>query len=315
MSHVVALSPPNRMRINHYDTEKYHISCATRITEETPDTRHWLAIEERMKHDLTKYAVFKGVLEKEKQVVVKLGPSVLQQEYILGETLAALNIPTFLRHLCVFDCLDNKQELFNKVTIPSHLCKKTGDPIHILVMPFIRGLPAIDCAWTRSNVSDLVLVFKHVVISLFTAFHRFGFIHGDLHPGNVLLQPIEKDIPIKYSLFGELEAHRYLPVIMDYDMSTLRTTNPVMIYNDLHKYIKNVSANITDIRLNDTDVLNLLEDLQLHSTFPTMDVCQSICNAINKVTVKFVLSELPKPNFTKSLWTRKTRTKTRKHTH
>jgi tRNA A-37 threonylcarbamoyl transferase component Bud32 len=293
MSHVVALSPPNRTRINHHDTEKYHISCATRITEETPDTRHWLAIEERMKHDLTKYAVFKGVLEKEKQVVIKLGPSVLQQEYILGETLAALNLPTFLRHLCVFDCFDNKQELFNKLSIPSHLCKKTDDPIHILVMPFIQGLPAIDCAWTRSNVSDLVLAFKHVVISLFAAFHHFGFIHGDLHPGNVLLHPIKKDIPINYSLYGELEAHGYLPVIMDYDMSTLRTTNPVMIYNDLHKYIKNVSANITDIRLNDTDVLNLLEDLQLHSTFPTMDVCQSICNAINKVTVKFVLSELP----------------------
>lgn len=310
MSHVITLSPPNRNRVNHHDTEKYHISCASRITEETPDTRHWLAIEERMKHDVSKYTVFKGVLEKETQIVIKLGPSVLQQEYLIGETLAALELPTFLRHTCIFDCLDNKQELYNKRAIPSHLCKKTGDPIHILVMPFLQGRPAIDYEWSRSNVPDLVLVFKHIVLSLFAAFHRFGFLHGDLHPGNVLLQSIEKDIPIKYSLFGELEAHGYLPIIMDYDMSTLRTTNPYMIYNDLHKYIKNVSANITDIRLNDTDVLNLLEDLQQRSMFPTVEICRSICDLIDHMTIKFVLSELPKPNFTTSLWAR---TKTRKH--
>jgi len=317
MSYVVSLSPPNRNRVNHHNTEKHHISCTDRITEETPDTRYWLTIEERMKHDTSKYAIFKGLLEKDKEVIIKLGPSVLQQEYLIGETLATLELPTFLRHTCIFDCLDDRQELFNKHIVPPFLCKKTGDPIHILVMPFITGLPAIDYEWTRTNIEGLKVVFKHLVLSLFTAFQRFGFIHGDLHPGNVLLQPIEKDIQIKYGVFGDLNTHGYLPIVMDYDMSNLRTTNPCLIYNDLHIYIKNVSANIKDIRLNDRDILNFLEELQLRSTFPTTEVCRRICDTINIMTVKFVLSELPRPNFTKSHWPRKTRTntKTRKHTH
>ena len=322
MSHVVTLSPPYRNRINHHDTEKYHISCASRITEQTPDTQHWLRIEERMKHDGSKYAVFKGVLEKDKDIIIKLGPPVLQQEYLIGETLATIGLPTFLRHTCVFDCLDNKQELFDKDFVPSHLCKKTGDTIHVLVMPFIKGRIAVDYSWTRTNIEDLKVAFKHIVLSLFTAFHRVGFIHGDLHPGNVLLQPIEKDITLNYSVVGDMKIRGYLPVIMDYDKSNLPTTNPCLIYNDLHIYIKNVSANIHDIRLNDRDVLELLEELQQRATFPSLEVCRTICETIDNMTVKFVLSELPKPNFTKFHWPRKTRhtrntrnTITRKHNH
>jgi len=81
LSKMNGLPPRIRYVQNHNQTEKYRV-CQERITPDNPYTRDWLTTTGR-----AKYAVFYAVLDKEKDVVVKVGPDVLKKEYTIGKQL------------------------------------------------------------------------------------------------------------------------------------------------------------------------------------------------------------------------------------
>jgi hypothetical protein len=151
------------------------IDCKNRIVE-NPETKDWLELLSKFKHDATNIKVYKALLDKSKNVVAKIGKYNLDYEYKTGERLTALKMPTFIKFNCLFSCLDNFSELKNATKT---VCKETGDPISIIIMPYIDEGRIDIWKWTRTNFELMKNVMKHVCMSMFYANKTTGFIHGD----------------------------------------------------------------------------------------------------------------------------------------
>ena len=86
--------------INH-NTFKYKLNCQKKI-DDTRDTKDWLELLRIINHDSPNYKVFTALLEKEKHIVVKIGPSILEKEYSIANQLESLKLVTFLKYYCIF---------------------------------------------------------------------------------------------------------------------------------------------------------------------------------------------------------------------
>lgn len=182
----------------------------------------------------------KALYECEINVVLKFGVlESIEKEYYTSEEL--LEIPNYIRYFCSIKCNDNiKNIINNKNTISNYkMCHYGDKQIGILVMKEYN-LGSIDnYIWNENNIELLKNVIKQVIFSTIYAYEKKGFIHGDLHSGNVLLKPKRKCI-INYETkilnINDLEV-----VIMDFEKSKLEQKNKI---TDL---IKNILKFITSI--------------------------------------------------------------------
>ena len=93
--------------------------------------------------------------------------------------------------------------------------------------------------WNENNISLLKNVIKQVIFSILYAYNKIGFIHNDLHSGNVLLKH-KRNCEIIYEdklfVLDKLEV-----VIMDFEKSKLNQKNKIT------ELIKNILKFITII--------------------------------------------------------------------
>ena len=111
---VLLLSPSRNSKHNNNNSIKYKLDCQTIIDKsENVDTKEWLNLEKQIEHDSEDYILYNALLEKNKQIVVKIGPEKLKYEYEIGKLLDTLKIPTFLEYICIFNCLDDFYKSFD----------------------------------------------------------------------------------------------------------------------------------------------------------------------------------------------------------
>ena len=102
------LNPSRNSKHNNNNSIKYKLDCQNIIDKsENSDTKDWLNLEKQIDHDSEEYTLYNALLEKNKQIVVKIGPEKLKYEYEIGNLLDTLKIPTFLGYICMFNCLDD----------------------------------------------------------------------------------------------------------------------------------------------------------------------------------------------------------------
>jgi len=276
------LPPRSRYVQNHNQTEKYRVRQES-ITATNLDTRDWLTTTGR-----AKYAVFYAVLDKEKDVVVKVGPDVVKKEYAIGKQLENLGLPTFIQYYCLFDCLDDKDALFDKKKLPDFFCKQeSSHRIHALVMPTIKGETIDKMKWNRKTFPIFKNVLKHIVLSSFVAMENYGFIHGDLHTGNIIIEKTNTKT-VDYGTYGNLETMGYMPIIMDYDMSKINVSDiklKSLMYKDLRRYIFNACSDITATMI-DMGITNILGQYMNDYQPPTIAICKNICETIDKMNIR-----------------------------
>jgi hypothetical protein len=253
------------------------VSCQDRITVETPDTRDWLQLESRINHDSPEYALFYSHLQRH-NVVVKVGSSILQREYDIGTFLESLELPTFLSHHCIFHCLDNPQGLRTD-PLPRPLCSVIGEPIHIIVMPELKGKSFEKYRWTNDSVLTIKNILKHVVLSLCVASTKLKFVHKDLHLHNVIIVRSRRR-HISYGEYGTLPVAEFIPIIMDYDRSIVNSSKPHDVYGDMKRYIFDVDR---EFGFRTDDLKQLLADLKSERQVTTPDVCRRILEAIDSM--------------------------------
>ena len=291
---------------NNNNSFKYKLDCQSRIDPVNPETKDWLSLETQISKDSTEYTLFTGLLDKKKSIVVKIGSDKLKKEYEIGNLLDnELKLPTFLGFYCLFNCLDNFHELKKRTQIEKNeslainamrknLCKTEGEQIHILVMPHIKLKEIGDYKWNKSNNKILNNVLKHIIMSLCYARYKIGFVHRDLHTHNILMQNTKRKL-ISYDEFGELEVLGLLPIIMDYDMSTIKKDNSIEhgdIYDDFKKIINLVSGDSEiDIVFDCARFIGLIEKYRNEKKTIDKQTCSQICSEIDKFIIKEVKSE------------------------
>lgn len=198
---------------------KYYISCSGRITHKTPitvTTDAWLNVLKSIKvdSDLDKSRV---LMEKYGEMVIKIGDTEsMLKEYTNSTRVHGLK--GFVKYICNFSCNDDFRSI--PTSDRTSLCKGPGDTMGIILMPYFPLGSIAKYPWGKTNIVQLRSCLKHALLSIIVLFHKMNMIHGDFHPGNVLLKPT-KQSDITYSIpeVGEfnVKANGMRTWIMDYE--------------------------------------------------------------------------------------------------
>jgi hypothetical protein len=276
-------------RHNNENSLKYRLNCQSRIDPEDPETKSWLELTHLFKPDKSdQFRVFKGLLEKRRTIVAKVGVGpLLDKEYTIAESLQTLNLPTFLTFYCKFKCLDTIKSM-NATT--QSLCKKDGDPITVLIMDDVK-LGQIDkFPWSRENFNMLLNVLAHITVSLLYAAKILGFAHRDLHLGNILLRRSMRE-EVHYNGVGFLPVLGILPIIMDYDRSELGVVGTRKTFDDIKRAFYLISVEL-DLKLDAQSVTNLCERCISENTNITLDLIKEFVKKIKEIKIRYVSSEI-----------------------
>ena len=227
--------------------------------------------------------ILKTLYEQQINIVLKFGIlESIETEYKISQEL--FELPNFIRYFCLIICNDNiKNIINNKNTIENYkICYYGDNPIGILVMKEYN-LGSIDnYDWNENNLDLLKNVIKQVIFSILYAFNKKGFIHGDLHSGNILLKP-RRNREIIYNnkilVLDKLEV-----VIMDFEKSKLNQNNKT---TDL---IKNIIKFINSIVDNNKTKINIDYDrnklIKLKSIFlENINYFDEIDNIIDNIYI------------------------------
>ena len=190
----------------------------------------------------TESLVLRALYHCEIDVVLKFGiePSI-EKEY---ETSLQLDLlPNFIKYFCMFKCNDNiKNIINNKETLSNYkICHYGTNPVKILVMKYYPLGSVENYPWDESNFNLLKNIMKQVIFSTCYAYETKGFLHMDLHSGNVLLKPKRND----QIIYGEkiLEINELEAIQMDFEKSKLNQTNkPIDLAKNILKFITSLQS-------------------------------------------------------------------------
>lgn len=302
---VSSLNASSKSPHNNEDSYKYKLeTCQSNIDKnnENPETKDWLNLEKQISHDSEEYTLFNAFLiQKKKSIVVKIGPELLLEEYKIGEILEdKIKLPIFIGFYCIFNCLDDFQSIRTKskdeqIEINKKrrdLCKKNGNKINILVMPYISGNHIQNTKWKMDELKILKNIMNHIVISLIYAYTRIGFIHGDLHLGNVILQKTKRK-NINYEEFGNIEIiGNIMPIIMDYGKSNLDVNNTEFLYEDIKRIISLICSE-SNLVCDSINFIIFIKSLQSKKPNITTELSKLICNQIDDIKCNYDRNNIP----------------------
>ena len=288
------LYPVQNKKNNTNNSIKLKINCKERIAT-NPETKDWLELTSKFDHKSEDFKIYTGLLDKRTNIVAKIGINKLDKEYTVAKKLEALNLPTFIEFNCIFKCLDDYSKMNNTTKT---VCKKEGDSITVIIMPHFKEGRIDNWAWERSNFNIMKNVMKHVCMSLCYAKVTKGFLHLDLHLGNILLKKTTRQ-SVSYGDLGTLELQGLLPIIMDFEKSHFVEDNSYYLYDDIEKFL-NLMSHETSLKYISDKIINLVSNLKSERTPFTSQIVMKICNEIDNLQIRSVDSERPPlPNWLK----------------
>jgi len=276
---------------------KYYLSyCQDKINKTNSNTNGWINIIKSLQlplHDYDKSRILQATLDEHKDIVVKLGDDEsIRREYEFSKKLYRLK--GFVKFICYFECNDNFLNYPNEKR--NYLCNGEGKQMKIIVMPYFELGSIGFYKWTPENIQVLRSCIKHAVLSYITAFTS-GYLHGDFHPGNVLLKKTkQRSIDYLFDGIGEvhnLETNGIRTWIMDFEntreINKANTTDIYNFYYDIqkffiilqeHRFIKNIN------KLTMIHVMNIVNKYMNNIIFPDMNFINNILISIDKIVVE-----------------------------
>jgi hypothetical protein len=162
----------------------------------------------------------------------------IQKEYNISLNL--FELPNFIRYFCIIECNDSIKNIINhKQTISNYkICQFGNNPIGILVMKYY-DLGCIDnYKWNYDNIDILKNIIIQVIFAIIYAYQTIGFIHGDLHCGNILLK--QKKICFLNYRNISLKIITLQGVIMDFEKSKINQNNIIDLFRNIDKFITSI---------------------------------------------------------------------------
>lgn len=204
---------------------KYSVDCDK--IKSNPDSLQILNKSLRAKHTIVITAVSKEFTGK---VVVKIGKTneLVKQEYNVAKQLENANMPGFIRMQCLFSC---GHDYAQEIDSPTFQICETNKPSNtdVLIMPYVVGpngnaTTLHNYLETGGDTTQYKNMIRTVLSNLCEAFLKTGFVHKDLHFGNVLIDTT-----------GE-------PIIMDFDTSAFVNPTECQVYfwSDVHRFFSHV---------------------------------------------------------------------------
>jgi len=159
-----------------------------------------------------------NLLSIKKRVVVKISKrkELLENDNNTSKKLAELKCVNFAKYFGFFSCKNNDN--------------------YFLFMEYYDFGSILN--YIPKSLNEIISILNQVIASATLAFEHFGFIHGDLHPGNILLKKTKKDF-IKYKFTDKelkIKTNGIQIVILDFDKSNF-SGNFAMFFLNLSLFI------------------------------------------------------------------------------
>jgi len=227
--------------------------------------------------------VINALYDNNVDIVLKFGIlNYIEKEYNISKELYEL--PNFIRYFCIIECNDQIKNIINhKETISNYkMCHYGSNSVGILVMKHYKLGCINNYDWNENNFNILKNVIKQTIFAIIYAYETKGFIHGDLHCGNVLLKPKKNNIAIYGEI--ELEIDAYEVIIMDFEKSKIDQKDKIMeLYRNIDKFINSI-INSNDMKLNIE-----YNDRITYSKINKLIISNNKYNEIEKIINKFHL--------------------------
>lgn len=219
---------------------KYFLNCPSIV-----QTGNWIKQLEKI-YTTKEQAIIKALLNhnniRKKQVVIKLGTkNTIDHEYTVGKILSS--IPGFIKYICKTECYDDITK-YSNITNSTVICSnsKNDELVHLLIMPYIPQGSMRGYNW-ENNINVFRACFKQLIASLVVAFNTYGFLHMDIHLGNVLIKHTKKK-SIEYSdinIIVETCGHEI--VIMDFEHAFIGVdrSDTMSFYKDILRIINEIT--------------------------------------------------------------------------
>ena len=288
---------------------KYYLHyCSEKITKTNPNTNGWINIIKTLRsctfklptslsfmnenhvsdfaysmqncenlplQDYDKSRILQAKLEEHKDIVVKLGDDEsIRKEYEYAKKLYKLK--GFVKFICYFECNDNFLEYPNEKR--NYLCHGEGNQMKIIVMPYFELGSIGGYKWTTENITVLRSCITHALLSYINAFTH-GYLHGDFHPGNVLLKTT-KQRSIDY-LFDRFDQNGE---VLNIETNGLRTW--IMDFENTREVDDENKKDIMDFYLDIQKFFIILQDYRFIKNInkPTLNpLLQVIGNYMNRL--------------------------------
>lgn len=273
---------------------KYYLSyCQDKINQQNPNTNGWLNIIKTLKLPLQEYdksRILLAILEQHKNIVVKIGDdNSITKEYEMAKKL--YKFKGFVKFICYLECNDTFLDYPNENR--NYLCNGTGSSMKIIIMPYYEMGCIGNYPWTYNSIHILRTCIKHTFLSYVTAFSN-GYLHGDFHPGNVLLKKT-KQTSIDYLLEGigeieNIETNGIRTWIMDFENTRNISKNNQKDIMDFYFDIQKFFTLLQDHRfIQNIDKTSLLFVTKINNAYmnsllyPNMDFIVGIIQSIDKI--------------------------------
>jgi serine/threonine protein kinase len=166
---------------------------------------------------------------KKERVVIKISKKkeLLEKDFLISKYLT--KCVNFAKYLGFFTNDINRP-------LPKYFCKNNGTENYFLFMEYYDLGSILN--YVPKSLNEIISIINQVIASATFAFEQFGFIHGDLHPGNILLKKTKKDF-IKYKFTDkdlEIKTNGIQIVMFDFDKSNL-SANFAMFFSELSAFI------------------------------------------------------------------------------
>ena len=215
--------------------------------------------------------ILANMVKKEKVVVKITKNSNLAK--IKNLNYAVRRLPNFPKVYCVFECKENESNFDTNYLDVYGFCKPNpNDSDFIIILEIMKRynnkLSELLNALELENTKNIM---KQLIFALMYAFESKGFIHGDLHIENILINKYDEQKELiyiinkkKYNITTQIEY-----IIMDFDKSISYDTtfmnlpefdeNKTLIYSII-KVINICGKLLTKINKYDTDQINTTLD-------------------------------------------------------
>jgi serine/threonine protein kinase len=193
------------------------------IKNNAKNTSGWLIPEKLLpvKRGENKNKLIEANIIKRKKIVVKISKykELLEKDLLISNNLKELNCINFANYLGFFSCKDNINNYNKNKPLPKYFCKNNGTNNYFLFMEYYPN-GSLE-TYIPNNINEIISILNQIICSMILAYEKLEFVHGDLHPGNILIKKINRKT-IKYNFeegITEIETSNIIPVLFDFDRS------------------------------------------------------------------------------------------------